>query len=137
MPSDGRPAGPSTSGWSGSKGWWPMSGPKQQLGLPPPPCSVKAGYTRSDWDAHREDVRRTNKARRLAVDELIRDYPEEYDRLYAQCAEAEGVYPMERRCASPRPPEEEQAVLEARIAWLQRELARLSKLEQRPDQGGH
>lgn len=48
---------------------------------------------RSDPAAHREQIRRANKARYRATKRLIEEYPERFDAIYAEEAAREDVAP--------------------------------------------
>lgn len=77
-------------------------------------------WQRRDWDHHRELVRASNRARTVAIRQLIEEFPDEWDRIYAeQCAlEDPPVTPRSRR-----PTDAE--MLEAEIAKLKRQLSEL------------
>jgi hypothetical protein len=52
--------------------------------------------TRSDPEKHREQVRAANKARYRAIQILVARHQGEFDVLYAEQAEVEGVTPKPR-----------------------------------------
>jgi hypothetical protein len=77
---------------------------------------------RVDWDHHRELVRKTNRARKKAIDQLIEENGERFDALYRMTAAAENppVEPYGRRGV------ETARQIKARLKRLQ---AKLDKLE--------
>jgi hypothetical protein len=52
---------------------------------------------RTDPEAHKDQVKRANAARKEAVDALIKMHPIQFDRLYAEAAAKRGVSPTGRR----------------------------------------
>lgn len=80
-------------------------------------------YSRKEVSAerHRDQVRRANRARKKAIDLLIAAHPVEYDRLYAEIAEKNGVSPSGRRGA----PKADQ--IQAEIDRLQEKLDRMTE----------
>jgi hypothetical protein len=74
---------------------------------------------RSDPEKHKEQVRRANRARYRAVQLLINDHQEEFDRLYLAQAALEGVE------AKPRSRMDASAI-QSQIAELEERLARMN-----------
>lgn len=52
---------------------------------------------RQDPEKHRDQVRRANAARKVAIDRLINRYPHLYAKFYAEEANLRGVTPNGRR----------------------------------------
>jgi hypothetical protein len=75
---------------------------------------------RKDPDAHRARVRKSNRARYRALQELVSRHAAEYDALYEAEALAVGVEPKGRRAAQRAAQEREIAELRGRLAELER-----------------
>lgn len=72
-------------------------------------------HPRSDRERHKDQVRRANKARYQAVKDLIAEYPDRYDELYAHYCSQVGVTPNPRPRLSTEELQAQIAELEARL----------------------
>lgn len=75
---------------------------------------------RTDPERHAGQVRAANRARYRATKDLISEYQDRFDELYAMHARAEGVTPAPRRRI-------DAAAMQSQIDVLTRRLAALSK----------
>lgn len=75
--------------------------------------------TRRDPEKHKEQVRAANRARYLAVQELIAENQARFDTLYARHAVGEGVTPKPRSRLDAAQIQSQIAELESRLAQIQ------------------
>lgn len=75
--------------------------------------------TRTDPEKHKSQVRAANRARYRAVQILINEHQEDFDRHYAAQASLEGVEPKPRGRVDAQHLQDQIAELQGRLARLQ------------------
>jgi hypothetical protein len=85
---------------------------------------------RRDWDRHREQVRRTNRARKVAESLLIIENQQRFDQLYAEQGQLQD--PAVQPTGPQHRTQDHAAFIEKQIARLQ---AHLDQLQQEAEPG--